>query len=169
MKTLKKYVAMLALASLVLGPVQALAQTSLDPDPTTVNTGFTFGGGGATGNTLAIKAVWQDVDENPLTDDTQINPPSNCGLTKPVTVCAVVQDDSLSYGMEKTAVDAAIDGRAWLYYDSLLGGTDNFANASNASNLAYLVGGNINNYFELRNPLLKKNDCETKTCPRRGV
>ncbi|UMX47423.1 MAG: DUF2806 domain-containing protein [Candidatus Nealsonbacteria bacterium DGGOD1a] len=25
------------------------------------------------------------------------------------------------------------------------------------------------NYFELRNPLLKKNDCETKTCPRRGV
>lgn len=24
-------------------------------------------------------------------------------------------------------------------------------------------------FFELRNPLLKKNDYETKTCPRRGV
>ncbi|UMX48375.1 MAG: hypothetical protein L7H18_02420 [Candidatus Nealsonbacteria bacterium DGGOD1a] len=111
MKTLKKYVAMLALASLVLGPASALAD---------VVTSFTASSGAAqptfrvvakwetTGTTLAD--YWIDDDLN--TTGIQVNPPLVKAGTKAVTYCAVVQFPGKMTQVSKVYMDLKYAGTA---------------------------------------------------------
>ena len=120
MKTLKKFVALMTLAALVAGPAQALAQTTpADPAETTITTGFTvktFGDVEIT-EVPVIKAVWETPDDYPLSAETQMDAPADCGQQKEVTVCAVLEDNSLTDLMTAAQANAVLNGKAWLYYD----------------------------------------------------
>jgi|LQYC01.1.fsa_nt_gi hypothetical protein len=108
MKTLKKYVAMLALASLVLGPVQALAATNATTTLTVAS--------GSAGTAPVVEATWIEettptaahlesgdtthltywVDASSTVSNSQILPPLVSGADKTLTVCSVVRDSPLS-------------------------------------------------------------------------
>ena len=102
MKTLKKFVALMTLAALVVGPAQALAQTAGNPGPIQTGMHVITGGGDDTNNAPVVKVKWEEEkvdpnfesgDPNHSTPGTQINPPLIDGAKKEVTVCAVVTDE----------------------------------------------------------------------------
>jgi hypothetical protein len=114
---MQKLVASLMLVSMlamVLAPVATLAADTITP----VVTGFTASVAGSGNMTPVIKAVWETPDNDLQLTETQINPPGACNQQKAVKICAVMEDDSLLDTMSPTEVNAVLNGKAWLYYDS---------------------------------------------------
>ena len=117
---MKKLIALMTLASLVFGPASALAATNpADPAETTITTGFTVKTAGEVEVTEVpvIKAVWETPDDYPLSAETQMDAPADCGQQKEVTICAVLEDNSLTDLMTAAQANAVLNGKAWLYYD----------------------------------------------------
>jgi hypothetical protein len=92
MKTLKKYVAMLAMASLVLGPVQALAET--------VTTGLQQDGGSTQTSAPVVIAKWEmdgpvaslTGTDAETTAKSQMAASGQCGVHKTMRICGIVAD-----------------------------------------------------------------------------
>jgi len=117
MKTLKKYVAMLAMASLVLGPVQALAQTTPADYDLPITTELSVINNITGNENPIVKAKWEEElgvtnresgDPTHITAGSQFNPPLVNGAKKAITVCTVVTDPQ---GLGTIAtVKAEVDG-----------------------------------------------------------
>jgi len=110
----------LALVATVIGPNAALAEaTPANPDETEITTGFTVKTMGEVEITEVpvIKAVWETPDDYTLSAETQMDAPADCGQQKEVTVCAVLEDNSLTDLLTAAQASAVLNGKAWLYYD----------------------------------------------------
>ena len=100
MKTLKKFIAALALVATVLGPNAALATTVVPGND--IQTSFTINSTTSVDPvTPIIKAVWEEEptvnelesgDPTHCVNQTQVLPPLQWGANKNVTVCTVVTD-----------------------------------------------------------------------------
>lgn len=109
----------MTLASLVFGPASALALTNpSDPGETTITTGFTVKTDGSEITEVpVIKAVWETPDDYTTTPETQMDAPADCDMQKEVTICAVLEDNSLTDLMTASQANNVLNGKAWLYYD----------------------------------------------------
>jgi len=136
---IKQLTALLTLAAMVLGPASALATEGISSP---ITTGFTVTGGEVEITEVpVIKAVWETPDDYPLPAETQMDAPGDCGQQKEVTVCAVLEDNSLTDLMTTAQANAVLNGKAWLYYDRRPGvSTDNYDLRVNAESDPILMG-----------------------------